>query len=51
MLGYLVGRLALIGPIVARIRGEKPSTRTFVAGIGLAAIAVAVAVVKVLLGH
>ncbi|WP_237657102.1 hypothetical protein [Agreia sp. COWG] len=46
-----MGRLALIGPIVARIRGEKPSTRTFVAGIGLAAIAVAVAVVKVLLGH
>jgi hypothetical protein len=51
VLGYLIVRLALIGPIVARIRGEKASTRTFVAGIGLAAIAVGVAVVKVVLGR
>ncbi|MGU3410513.1 hypothetical protein ACLBWP_10425 [Microbacterium sp. M1A1_1b] len=50
VLVYLIVRLGLIGPIVARIRGEKSSTRTVVAGIGLAAIAVAVAVAKAVLG-
>ncbi|MWV48718.1 hypothetical protein GRS96_05420 [Rathayibacter sp. VKM Ac-2803] len=49
-LTYLVIRLALIGPIVARIRGERPSFRTFVAGIVLALVGIAVALVKVGLG-
>lgn len=51
VLVYLVVRLALTGPIITRIRGERPSTRTFVAGFFLAVCGVGVAVVKVLLGH
>ncbi|NQX29518.1 hypothetical protein HQQ81_19405 [Microbacteriaceae bacterium VKM Ac-2854] len=50
-LAYLVIRLALIGPIVSRIRGERPSKRTFFAGAALAVLGVGVAVVKVMLGH
>jgi hypothetical protein len=48
---YLVIRLALIGPIVARTRGERASKRTLFAGVALAVVGVGVAVVKVLLGH
>ncbi|NQX11158.1 hypothetical protein HQQ80_05935 [Microbacteriaceae bacterium VKM Ac-2855] len=51
VLVYLVARLALIGPVVSRIRGERPSKRTFAAGIVLAIVGVGVAVIKVMLGH
>lgn len=49
-LAYLIVRLALIGPVVARIRQERPSFRTFAAGILLAMVGAAVALVKVVLG-
>ena len=45
-IAYLVVRLALLGPVVARLRGEKPSPRTFAAGIVLALVGVGIALVK-----
>lgn len=45
-IAYLVVRLALLGPVVARLRGENPSPRTFVAGLVLALVGVGIALVK-----
>jgi hypothetical protein len=45
-IAYLVIRLALLGPVVSRLRGERPSLRTFVAGIALALVGIGIALVK-----
>ncbi|WP_244961521.1 hypothetical protein [Clavibacter zhangzhiyongii] len=45
-IAYLVIRLALLGPVVSRLRGERPSLRTFVAGVVLALVGIGVALVK-----
>ncbi|MGJ1429380.1 hypothetical protein ACR8AL_12760 [Clavibacter sepedonicus] len=45
-IAYLVIRLALLGPVVARLRGERPSLRTFAAGVVLAAVGIGIALVK-----
>jgi hypothetical protein len=45
-IAYLVIRLALLGPVVSRLRGERPSLRTFVAGVALAVVGIGIALVK-----
>ncbi|MBS3178445.1 MULTISPECIES: hypothetical protein [unclassified Pseudoclavibacter] len=47
----IIVRLAAMGFTVQRIRGERPSFRTFAAGVGLALIGVAISVLKANLGH
>lgn len=49
-IAYLVVRLALLGPVVARLRGEAPSPRTFAAGLVLALVGVGIALVKAVPG-
>ena len=44
-------RLALLGSVVARVSGERSSTRVFLAGFVLALVAAAVAVLKWQLTH
>ncbi len=44
-------RLALLGSVVARVSGERSSTRVFLAGLSLAVIAAAAAVLKWQLTH
>jgi nucleotide-binding universal stress UspA family protein len=44
-------RLALLGSVVARVSGERSSTRVFLAGFVLAVVAAAVAVLKWQLTH
>ncbi len=49
---YIVVRLALTGFVIERIRGQRPSLRTFLLGLGLAAVGLAAAITKVALsGH
>ncbi|PPG28232.1 hypothetical protein C5E10_14250 [Pseudoclavibacter sp. RFBG4] len=47
----IIVRLAGMGFTIQRIRGEKPSFRTFAAGIGLALVGVGISVLKANLGH
>lgn len=47
----IIVRLAGMGFTIQRIRGEKPSFRTFAAGIGLALVGVAISLLKANLGH
>lgn len=47
---YIVVRLAMTGFVIERIRGRRPSLRTFLAGGLLAAIGIVVSVLKVVLG-
>ncbi|WP_380171611.1 hypothetical protein ACFEMC_21230 [Kineococcus sp. DHX-1] len=44
-------RLAALGFVVGRVRGERPSLRTFVAGLVLAAVGAGAALLKVRLTH
>lgn len=45
-------RLALTGFVIERIRGRRPSMRTFLAGVVLAAVGTGIAILKVVLaGH
>lgn len=46
-----VGRMALLGVVLARLRGEKSSVRTILGGVALAAACVIVAGVKIALTH
>lgn len=48
---YLLLRLAAIGLIVERLRSSRVSPRTLLAGIGLAAVAAAIALLKVTVSH
>ncbi|MEV6981929.1 hypothetical protein AB0M95_11810 [Sphaerisporangium sp. NPDC051017] len=48
---YLLLRLALIGLVVERLRSDRASMRTLLAGLALAAVAAAIALLKVALGH
>ncbi|MFT4212720.1 MAG: hypothetical protein QM626_12715 [Microbacterium sp.] len=48
--GYIVVRLAITGFVIERIRGRRPSFRTFLAGMLLAAIGLVVSVLKVVVG-
>ncbi len=47
---YCILRLALTGFVIERIRGRRPSLRTFLVGFVLAAVGVAASVLKVVLG-
>lgn len=47
----IIVRLAAMGFTVQPIRGERPSFRTFAAGVGLALIGVAISLLKASLGH
>ncbi|WP_305789830.1 hypothetical protein [Symbioplanes lichenis] len=48
---YLLLRMALIGLLVERLRSGRPSARTLLAGVLLAAAAAGVSLVKVAIGH
>ncbi|MET7424310.1 hypothetical protein [Dactylosporangium sp. NPDC005555] len=48
---YLLVRMAMVGFLVERLRSTRPSFRTLLAGIALATVALAIALLKVLLGH
>ncbi|MBU2666956.1 hypothetical protein KOI35_25935 [Actinoplanes bogorensis] len=48
---YLMIRIALIGFLVQRLRSERPSFRTLLAGVLLAVVAAGISLVKALLGH
>ncbi|WP_052720659.1 hypothetical protein [Actinoplanes rectilineatus] len=48
---YLLIRLALVGFLLERLRSQRPSIHTFVAGLVLAAVAAGIALIKVYLGH
>ncbi|MBB5628061.1 hypothetical protein [Sphaerisporangium krabiense] len=48
---YLLLRLALVGLIVERLRSSRASARTLLAGPALAAVAAAIALLKVTVGH
>lgn len=47
---YIIVRLALTGVVIERIRGSRPSPRTFLVGLVLAAVGTVVAILKVALG-
>ena len=46
-----VGRMAFLGGVLARLRGQKSSLLTIFAGVGLAVLCAAIAAVKMLLTH
>ncbi|MBL7255758.1 hypothetical protein [Paractinoplanes lichenicola] len=48
---YLLVRMALVGLLIERLRSEKPSFRTLLAGIALAVVAAGISLLKALLGH
>ncbi|WP_306210218.1 hypothetical protein [Actinoplanes sp. RD1] len=48
---YLLLRMALIGLLMERLRSGRPSARTLLAGVLLAAAAAGVSLVKVAVGH
>ncbi|MCO8271639.1 hypothetical protein M1L60_13665 [Actinoplanes sp. TRM 88003] len=48
---YLLVRMALVGFLVERLRSQKPSFRTLLAGLALAAVAAAISLLKAVLGH
>ena len=48
---YLLVRMALVGILVERLRSARPSFRTLLAGLALAAVAAAISALKVVLGH
>jgi hypothetical protein len=43
--------MALVGLLVERLRSERPSFGTLLAGVALAAVAAAISLLKALLGH
>lgn len=46
-----VGRMAFLGGVLARLRGEKSSLRMIFAGVGLGVLCAVIAAVKMLLTH